>query len=365
MGTRYLAFLQKGRSMKQGAGQVVALQLRPAGQPPLHPSFAKSMIQSVCNLAGDIDLVARSQHVVTDAGLVNPDNRGDPARIFAWLMSTFSYQGISDVVARGYLEQHGSVDFEEIKHALSISNFCPKLVGHWRFNGCRYDKTSSTCCEPDHIDTCPLPKHNLRNGRLNQTAYSLFLFIRDVAGGDLVTWIDKQLERADRPTAPDRSERLQAALIEPLQEVYGISSKVISMTLADLLIGAQGQHERWFLAGSHLIAIDSLVHNFLDRTGILRNSQAEHRYGPACYRDGGCASIIRAVAASIDAREFNPSNPANFPRFVQHAIWRFCAQDGLNLCNGNQIPAGGPCRQGACPAFLACECASESDLLAV
>jgi len=30
---------------------------------------------------------------------------------------------------------------------------------------------------------CPLPRHALRNGRLNQTVYSLFLFMRDVAGG--------------------------------------------------------------------------------------------------------------------------------------------------------------------------------------
>ena len=37
---------------------------------------------------------------------------------------------------------------------------------------------------------CPLPSHDLRNGRLNQTAYSLFLFIRDIADGDLIGWID-------------------------------------------------------------------------------------------------------------------------------------------------------------------------------
>jgi hypothetical protein len=38
-----------------------------------------------------------------------------------------------------------------------------------------------------------IPTHRLRNGRLNQTAYSLFLFIRDVAGSDLVGWIDARL----------------------------------------------------------------------------------------------------------------------------------------------------------------------------
>ena len=72
---------------------------------------------------------------------------------------------------------------------------CPKLKGYWQFHGCRYHKTSRTCAEPDHIAQCPLPTHHLRNGRLNQTAYSLYLFIRDIADGDLVGWIDQQLRR--------------------------------------------------------------------------------------------------------------------------------------------------------------------------
>ena len=45
---------------------------------------------------------------------------------------------------------------------------------------------------PHLIDSCPLPTHN---GNLNQLAYSLFLFIRDIANGDLVGWIDARLAR--------------------------------------------------------------------------------------------------------------------------------------------------------------------------
>lgn len=319
-----------------------------------------SIIRSTCSLGGEENFVQELRSSLQEDGILDAILRHDTRRIFDWLVSTFSYQGISDAVARGYIEQHGNIEFEEIENALVGQRHCYKLDSLWKFDGCRYDKTSRSCSEPDLIDNCPLPTHKLRNGRLNQTAYSLFLFIRDVAGSDLVAWIDKELEQADLPSAPDRIERMQTALIGPLQQVYGISSKVISMTLADLLMGARGQHERWFLSGAHLIAIDTLVHNFLDRTGILRGSGAEHRYGPACYKDGGCTSIIRAVAASIDAREFNPSYPANFPRFIQHSIWRFCSQDGLDLCNGNQIQAGEPCSQVACPAFLKCATADES-----
>ena len=70
---------------------------------------------------------------------------------------------------------------------------CPKLKSYWHFHGCRYEKASRTCAEPEHIGACPLPSHDLRNGHLNQAAYSLFLFIRDLADGDLIGWIDAQL----------------------------------------------------------------------------------------------------------------------------------------------------------------------------
>ena len=56
----------------------------------------------------------------------------------------------------------------------------------------------------------------------------------------------------------------------------------------------------------------------------------------AWLRRGG-AVIIEAVAAAVDARSFNASFPAYFPRFLQKAIWTFCAQSGLNQCNGNRI----------------------------
>jgi hypothetical protein len=39
---------------------------------------------------------------------------------------------------------------------------------YWDYEGCRYDKGSFTCAEPDHIDACPVPRPRLRNGRLNE-----------------------------------------------------------------------------------------------------------------------------------------------------------------------------------------------------
>jgi hypothetical protein len=50
-----------------------------------------------------------------------------------------------------------------------------------------------------------------------------------------------------------------------------------------------------------MVVVDSLIHNFLHRTGILRRLGAEHPYGARCYRAGGCAYILARLAADIDA----------------------------------------------------------------
>ena len=69
-------------------------------------------------------------------------------------------------------------------------------------------------------------------------AYSLFLFIRDIADGDLVGWIDRQFQSANDPASPNRLARLREALIGPLREVYGVSDKVLTMTLSCILLAA-------------------------------------------------------------------------------------------------------------------------------
>jgi hypothetical protein len=104
-----------------------------------------------------------------------------------------------------------------------------------------------------------------------------------------------------------------------------------------------------------MIAVDTLVHNFLYRTGILHRLGANHPYGAACYRPNGCADIIRTVSARIDARPFNRTFPQAFPRFVQHAIWRYCAQGYLNICNGNRVDDRHACQNRYCQLYLTCD----------
>ena len=58
------------------------------------------------------------------------------------------------------------------------------------------------------------------------------------------------------------------------------------------------------------MAVDTLVHNFLHRTGILKRLKAEHPYGVALLpRAGGCADIISCACppASTPASSIRPS----------------------------------------------------------
>ena len=140
----------------------------------------------------------------------------------------------------------------------------------------------------------------------------------------------------------------QDALIGPLAHVYGVSDKLLHMALANLLIAAGSTRLLWFETGISMIAVDTLVHNFLHRTGIIQDCGQPHLYGPACYAHDGCADVLRDLAYRIDARIFNPTFPARFPRFVQHAIWSYCAADCLDVCNANRIDDRKGCRSEGC-----------------
>jgi hypothetical protein len=316
---------------------------------------AVRLIYRVCCLAGSAGLIDKMRADLEADGVRAAMRKRDTAPVFDWLIAALSYQGISDQIASAYMEQHGYVRWADINHKLARGASCPKLKSYWHFHGCRYAKLSRTCAQPDHIGRCPLPTHDLRNGHLNQTAYCLYLFIRDIADGDLIGWIDQRLQAASSPAGPDRLTRMRDALIAPLREIYGVSDKVLAMALSSILLGAPKKLRPWQEVGASMIAVDTLVHNFLHRTGILHRFGADHAYGAACYRQRGCAEIIAAVADRIDASAFNPMFPAVFPRFVQHAIWRYCARSGLDVCNGNRVDDRKSCENVYCQIHSICD----------
>ena len=299
-----------------------------------------------------------------EAGITEAVGRHDSGPIFEWLVSLFALQGISDRAAFAYADRHGGVTWREIEAALRASPACGRLKSYWHFDGCGYRKAANTCAEPQHIRRCPLPRHDLRKGGLNTNVYSLALFFRDVCGGDFVGWTDARLAAADpgRGVA-SRAEAMRSALLEPLINIVGTGAKLWSMTLAELLLVGDPARERWVTTGASMIAVDTLVHAFWVRTGILKRFAAAHPYGPRCYAPGGCADIIARLSDRIDAREFNPSFPRDFPRFIQHAIWLFCAEGGRDICNGRKIDDARRCAQIYCPAYPICDrvCLHSSD----
>ena len=77
--------------------------------------------------------------------------------------------------------------------------------------------------------------------------------------------------------------------------------------------------------------------------------------GPVATRLTAAAKNLERIAATINARRFNPAFPAYFPRFVQYAVWQFCAEDGLDECNGRQIDDRNRCGRRECPVFRRCD----------
>lgn len=314
-------------------------------------AYAVDLVKPICATSADPTFAnSPDDNGSADLRLLQALRGNNTPSLFDWMMDSFSFQGISDSVASSYLEAHGNATWHGIKTQVARRPTCPLLPTYWTFEGCRFDKTRKSCSQPDHIGACPLATYPLRNGRLNQTAFSLYLFIRDIAQSDLIGWINHELDGID----VDDIRLSQEALTGPMRHIFGISDKVLAMTLSSVLMADRANRPRWFDVGSQMIVVDTLVHNFLRRTGILAAFNAGHAYGPKCYQQGGCSEILRLVAARIDAQLFDPAYPSNFPRFIQHALWRYCAADALNVCNANNIDDRKYCDNNECIVFNKC-----------
>jgi hypothetical protein len=322
--------------------------LKPHEQPD-GQDFATAVIRRTFLRSASSQFLADIATDLRRQGVVATVKRRDTTALFSWLMTMLSYQGISDRAAEQFIAKNGQIGWQEAQ-AVTTKPACPKLASYWHFEGCNYRKGAETCGRPDLIGHCRLPRQVLRNGRLNQTAASLYLFVRDVADSDLIGWLDGLL--ADHAHEPAHFRA--AALADPLRNIYGVSDKLASMLLSALLLGGGRRRRLWFETGSVFVVVDTLVHNYLQRTGILTALGANHPYGSGCYGPTGCAAIIQRAASQIDAQVFGPDLPSYFPRFVQHAIWRFCAMDGLDVCNGNRVDDRSRCQNWYCQDFTSC-----------
>ena len=307
---------------------------------------AIALIQRVCNIAAPRNYLAETRRHLVNAGIVAAVANHDTAALYRWLMETICYQGIANRVASDYLDRHGCVQWADVENGLRGPDPCPKLATYWTFHGCGYRKWERTCDVPPRLPRCVVPALPMRNGSLAQAAAALYLFLRDICGGDFIGWIDGHLSRSKEPNA--------APIIDAMRHIHGVSDKVLSLALVPLLLGGRPGDARWQAAGAQLIVIDTLVHNWLHRTGILNAFNAQHLYGPKCYGPNGCADILRRAALLIDARRYGSDNPQVFPRLIQYAIWRFCAAEAFDICNGNRIDDRKPCLGAGCPIMRYC-----------
>lgn len=329
-----------------GSGKSEQRQKRRKPRPSLPDAIW--LIQNVCRQAGSANLVASSPAIQSIV------ERSDNAALFTWMIVELSYQGISDRVAASYIQVHGTVTWTDIERGLASQPSCPKLKSYRHFFRCGYTKSRATCSQPEHYARCPLPKYQLRNGRLNQTAFALYLFIRDIADGNLIAWIDNRLSN-DPFETENRLLEARTRLLAPLRHIYGLADKTLSMTLATILLSAGPSKPSWKLSGKSFVAVDTLVHNFLHRTGLIRVFGRPHKYGPQCNGKHGCTQAIERIARHVNARDFSVAYAPYFPRFVQHAIWRFCAAEHMNTCNGMKLDDSKRCDNRYCILFDGCQ----------
>jgi hypothetical protein len=259
--------------------------------------------------------------------------------LYQYLLEAFLLSGGGDQSNQGYYaKQSHKPTFNRVKQVLKAAQ-CPKLAGFETFKGCGYRKTIKKCNEPAFLRSCPLPTFDMKRGNLNQMAFSLYFFLRDVCRRDFYTYTTQHFGMGQVSDGAI-NDRLQG-FIKKVSTIANVGPKLAHMALSCLFLTAYpGWNYR--RVGAHMIAVDSLVHNFLHRTGILDSYQMDHAYGPRCHAQNGCLGVIQDLAGRIDCRQFNPSLPAHFPRFVQYYIWAYCGQSGENICNLNKCKPGKP-----------------------
>ena len=281
----------------------------------------------------------------------------DTAAVFDWLIAALSYQGISDQIAYDYMEQHGYVRWDDINQKLAQGCQLPQAQELLAFP--RLPTTpSSGGPAPSPITSAAVRCRPMTCATAASTRppIALYLFIRDIADGDLIGWIDQRLQAANSPAGPDRVARMRDAVIAPLREIsrrlrQGADHGLVvpparSAKQAAAVARGRGQHDRHRHPRSQL----SAPH----RHSCTGSAPPTPMARPATGQAAALRSLKPWPNGSTPAPSI-PAFPAVFPRFVQHAIWRYCAQSGLDVCNGNRIDDRKSCDNVYCQIHNICD----------
>jgi hypothetical protein len=109
-------------------------------------------------------------------------------KLYQYLLESFLFAGGGDQSNLAYYaKQQLKPTFNPVTRAVKAPQ-CPKLATFETFKECGYQKTGKKCNEPAFLGTCPLPAFDMKRGSLNHMAFSLYFFLRDVAGGDFYAY---------------------------------------------------------------------------------------------------------------------------------------------------------------------------------
>lgn len=264
---------------------------------------------------------------------------GKNARLFKTLIGAFKYVGGSDYVNQKiWQEMNPKPTYYRLKREIKTAK-CSKLATFDQFNNCGYKKNTS-CNEPQFFKRCQLPKYNMRNGKLNQMVFSVYLFLRDSCEGDFIGFVKGRIGSPQQIAGIEEKELSKTAenLVIELDRIFNVGLKLSNMVMSGLFYSRVG---RWNYRRlhPHMVAVDTLVHAFLERTGTLKRFKKDHSYGEKrCHSKGGCIEVINEIARRIDCKRFNDEYPSYYPRMVQACIWKFCTDNCNKIkCKINKL----------------------------
>lgn len=158
---------------------------------------AVDLVAAILALKGNDRIISGMVRDGRESGMAQAVRKHDNAAIYDWLMDLLSLQGISDQIAFGYIERWGNATYADLAQRLATTRCaCPKLKDLASYSGCGYRKGKGTCANPQHLRLCPVRQLPLRKGLLNIQAVSLYHWLADVCGGDLVAMIDRVIAAA-------------------------------------------------------------------------------------------------------------------------------------------------------------------------
>ena len=278
--------------------------------------------------------------------------RRDTAALFDWLVEALSYQGIADRIAYDYMQRHGRARWARIMASLArnpparssaatggsttaIPQGNDNVRRAWPHRRLRPAQPPAAHRPADQIGVRPVPVHARLPMTISWTG----------SIGNWLRWIPNPLTGSlpcARPSSV-RSQRLWGG----------------RQGLGDgLVVAAAERRQRrplWRRSRRDFVAVDTLVHNFVHRTGILRRLGAEHPYGVGCYRPADALTFSGSLAAtSTPGSSIRPS-PRRFRGSCRMRSGGYCAENGLDVCNGNRIDDRQPLRQRHCQLFRRCD----------